>query len=274
MKMENLFTGSSALAQAARYDILRMTHSAKASHVGSGLSCIDILSVLYHSIANIDPEDPTYPDRDRIIISKGHAAAAVYAVLANKGFFSKTELAEYCKNGSRLIGHVTTTVPGVEFSTGSLGHGLPFSVGLALAGQRDHSTRRIFTLLSDGELDEGSNWESALIANHYDLKNLTVIIDRNRLQSLTTTEETIALEPLAAKWEAFGWDVLSVDGHNHEALSESLTTKQQKPTCIIAETTKGKGVPFMENKVLWHYRSPNDDDLAAAFSALKQGGPK
>jgi len=267
----NPFGNTLDLAQAVRRDVLRMTNSAQVSHVGSSLSCVDVLAVLYHSIANVDPQEPKTVERDRVVVSKGHAAAAVYATLANVGFFPVSKLAEYCTNGSLLVGHVTVGVPGVEFSTGSLGHGLPFSVGSALAASRDGSERRTFVLLSDGEIDEGSNWEAALLAAHHNLCALTVIIDRNGLQSLTTTEATVALEPLAAKWEAFGWDVVTVDGHCHEELERVLEKRATKPTCVIAETTKGKGVAFMENQVLWHYRPPTDDDLAEAIRLLEGG---
>lgn len=246
-----------------------MTHSARKSHVGSSLCCVDIFAVLYHSIANIDPKEPEAEDRDRIVVSKGHCAAALYATLANVGFFPVSKLAEYCTNGSPLFGHVTVGVPGVEFSTGSLGHGLPFAVGSAIAASRDDSDRRTFALLSDGELDEGSVWEAALLAAHHGLGGLTAIIDRNGLQSLTTTEATVALEPLAAKWEAFGWNVVTVDGHSHEELKRVLELPTTGPTCVIAETIKGKGVEFMENQVLWHYQPPSDDDLAKAIRALE-----
>ena len=268
----NPFGNTLDLAQAVRRDVLRMTNSARASHVGSSLSCIDVLAVLYHSIANVDPKEPRAVERDRVVVSKGHAAAALYATLANVGFFPVSKLAEYCTNGSLLVGHVTVGVPGVEFSTGSLGHGLPFSVGSALAASRDGSERRTFVLLSDGEIDEGSNWESALLGAHHDLRALTVIIDRNGLQSLTTTENTLALEPLAAKWEAFGWNVVTIDGHSHDELEQSLASTAAMPTCIIAKTIKGKGVEFMENQVLWHYQSPSDEDLAKAIRSLESEG--
>jgi len=262
-------SSSLELSNTVRRDVLQMTHRARKSHVGSSLCCVDIFAVLYHSIANVDPKEPGAEDRDRVVVSKGHCAAALYATLANVGFFPVTKLDEYCTNGSPLIGHVTVGVPGVEFSTGSLGHGLPFAVGSAIAASRDGSERRTFALLSDGELDEGSNWEAALLAAHHNLCGLTVIIDRNGLQSLTTTEATVALEPLAAKWEAFGWDVVTVDGHSHEELKRVLELPATGPTCVIAETIKGKGVEFMENQVLWHYQPPSDDDLAKAIRALE-----
>ena len=272
MKKHRTLASSLELSNAVRRDVLRMTHRARKSHVGSSLCCVDILAVLYHSIAKVDPLNPKAEDRDRVIISKGHCAAAVYATLANSGFIPVSMLKEYCTDGSPLIGHVTVGVPGVEFSTGSLGHGLPFAVGSAIAASRDDSDRRTFVLLSDGEIDEGSNWESALLGAHHDLRALTVIIDRNGLQSLTTTENTLALEPLVAKWEAFGGNVVTIDGHSHDELEQSLASTAAMPTCIIAKTIKGKGVEFMENQVLWHYQSPSDEDLAKAIRSLESEG--
>lgn len=262
-------TEASKLANRARIEILKMTSIAKASHVASSLSVIDALSVLYSGVANISVENLTKHDRDIVILSKGHAAAAIYSVLALKGFFDIGWLAKYCEDGAPLGGHVTFKgVPGVELSTGSLGHGLPYGLGIAMARKRSNIPGKIYIVLSDGECDEGTTWESALIANHFQLDNLCVIIDRNRIQSLTFTEETIALEPFAKKWEAFGWQVEEVDGHNHLEIVTSVSKKSTKPKCIIANTTKGKGVDFMENTVLWHYKSPDSNDLNLALNQI------
>jgi len=261
---------SEVLAQKARVEILRMTSVSKASHVASSLSVVDVLSVLYSGIADISPKTVSAIERDIIILSKGHAAAALYSVLALKEFFDADWLNAYCSDGAQLGGHVTSrNVPGVELSTGSLGHGLPYGLGIALSRKRSNSKGNVYVVMSDGECDEGTTWESALIANHYKLNNLNVIIDRNRIQSLDFTESTIALEPLARKWESFGWEVIEVDGHSHKLLSKSLEIPSLKPKCIIANTTKGKGVDFMENSVLWHYKSPNESELNDAISQVE-----
>lgn len=257
------------LGKNARKEILKMTSTAKASHVASSLSVIDVLSVLYSGVANISVENLTKHDRDIVILSKGHAAAAIYSVLALEGFFDIGWLAKYCQDGAPLGGHVTYKgVPGVELSTGSLGHGLPYGLGIAMARKRSDTPGKIYIVMSDGECDEGTTWESALIANHFNLDNLCVIVDRNRIQSLTYTEETIALEPFAKKWEAFGWQVDEVDGHNYLELVTSISKKSTKPKCIIANTTKGKGVDFMEDTVLWHYKSPDSNELNMAIQQI------
>ncbi len=257
-----------ALARASRISAVTMCSSAGAAHIGSSLSVIDILSVLYGSVASIHPDTIDSPDRDVVLLSKGHAAAGLYAVLAHSGYFPLWWLDSYCSDGARLGGHVTHGVPGVEFSTGSLGHALPFGLGQALVAQRENSNRRVFVVVSDGECDEGSNWEAALLAAHHSLGNLTVIIDRNGLQSLATTEMTVRLEPLADKWRAFGWHVSEVDGHDHRQLIDSLLSCQTMPTVVIARTVKGRGVDFMEGAVNWHYKSPNSEELAAALVQL------
>jgi len=259
------------LAFAARREILEMTSKAKASHVASALSVIDIISTLYSGAANITHENLSKDDRDIVILSKGHAASAIYAVLALQGFFPKEWLDGYCQDSAPLGGHVTSSgVPGVELSTGSLGHGLPYGLGIALARKRFRQAGRSFVVMSDGECDEGTTWESALLANHHGLNNLCVIVDRNRIQSLTFTEDTLRLEPFAKKWEAFGWETRVVDGHDHGAI-EIATRTSDRPICVIAETTKGKGVSFMENSVLWHYRPPNEEELARAIVLLEAG---
>jgi transketolase len=260
------------LARKVRQHVVQMTHNAKTSHVGSSLSCTDILATLYGAVLRYDPANPRMPDRDRLVISKGHAAAAVYATLAEAGFFDPAELDQYCQNGSRFFGHVTHgKVPGVELSSGSLGHGLSVSCGMALALKRQGKPGRVFCLMSDGECDEGSNWEAILFAPHHKLDNLTVIVDYNHIQSLGATKDILDLEPFEGKWKAFNWGVRTVDGHDVPGLLATLgelPLKPGAPTCIIANTIKGKGVSFMENTVLWHYRCPTDDDLAKAKKEL------
>lgn len=259
------------LAQRVRAHIVAMTHRGKSSHVASGLSVTDVLAVLYARVMRYDPADPQWPARDRLIFSKGHAGAALYAVLAESGFFPVSELASHCQNGSKLSGHVShRSVPGVELSTGSLGHGLSVGAGLAYNAQRKGLGFRTFVVMSDGECDEGSIWEAALFAAHHKLGSLTGVVDANGIQSLTTTTETLNLEPFADKWRAFGWDVVEVDGHDAAALEAALSPEEgrEKPRCVIARTVKGKGVSFMEHQVLWHYRPPSADDLAQALQDL------
>ena len=245
-----------------------MCSHARASHIGSSLSVIDILAVLYSGVANVSPPTVADPRRDVVLLSKGHAAAGLYAVLAHCDFFPLTWLDRYCDDGAPLGGHVSMGVPGVELSTGSLGHALPFAVGHALTAAREGSARRTFVVLSDGECDEGSNWEAALLAGHHALDRLTVVIDRNGLQSLTTTELTVRLEPLGDKWRAFGWRVVEVDGHDHDGLRRALSAQPGRPLVVVANTVKGRGVDFMENEVPWHYKSPDQDELASALRQL------
>jgi transketolase len=263
---------TASLAREIRADALRMVHRAKASHIGSALSIADIVAVLYGNVLNVDPQHPRAEFRDRFILSKGHACVAVYAALAARDFFPRSELLRYGEDHSELMNHISHKVPGVEFSTGSLGHGLPFGVGKALAAKRRGLPWRTFVLLSDGEWGEGSNWEACMFASHHRLDNLVAIIDYNKLQSLTTIAETLALEPFAEKLSAFCWSVKEVDGHDHEELSQVLSTtpwQPGKPSAVIAHTTKGKGVSFMENAVKWHYSSPNDAQLAQALAELE-----
>ena len=248
-----------------------MVASAKASHIGSCLSMIDILAVLYSGIVDIDPLHPASADRDLVIVSKGHAAAGLYSILAHKGYFPVSDLQTFCENGSPLFGHVTSgKVPGVEFSTGSLGHGLAYASGLALIAKIKQSPRKHFVLMSDGECNEGSVWESVLFAAHHELGNLTAIVDRNRQQSFGSTETTLRLEPFAEKWRSFGWEVQEIDGHNHFELHAALTAStSDSPKIVIANTTKGKGVSFMENQVKWHYSYPNPLELELALAELE-----
>ena len=260
------------LARRIRRHAIEMTHLGKSSHVGSVLSMADIIAVLYGHVLKVDPANPRWSGRDRFILSKGHAGAGIYAALAECGFFPVQKLHTHYQDGSDLSGHVSHKgVPGVEFSTGSLGHGLPVAAGMAKAGMLDGASHRVFVVLSDGECDEGSNWEASLFASHHQLSNLTVIVDYNKIQSLAPVAETLALEPFADKWLSFGWDVLEVDGHDHEGLSSALSPRsggETRPLCVLAHTTKGKGVSFMENSVLWHYRTPQGDEYAAACSEL------
>ena len=260
------------LARSLRVSAVNMTHFGKSSHIGSILSIADLLAVLYADILKFNPNNPKDRDRDRFILSKGHAGAGVYAVLAELGFFEKSKLLNHCQNGSELSGHVShKNVPGVEFSTGSLGHGLPVGNGIAMAAKYKSEKYRTFVLMSDGECDEGSNWEAALFAAHHKLDNLFTIIDYNKLQSIKSTQETLGLEPFADKWESFGWEVEVINGHNHDEIRKSINREnscKEKPKCIIANTVKGCGISFMENEVLWHYRSPQGEEYINAMKEL------
>ncbi len=272
MPVKRMSENSHYLAKQIRLNVLKMVHRAGASHIGSCFSIADIVAVLYNLILQLRPEDPSWPERDRFVLSKGHGGAAIYAVLALKGFISLDLLESYGKDGSDLMAHISHKVPGVEFSTGSLGHGLPFAVGKAFAATKKDLKWRVFALLSDGEMDEGSNWEALMFAAHHKLENLVAIIDYNKLQSLNSVEKTLGLEPLAMKVKAFGWSVREIDGHNHERIEKELRLvpwEVGKPSMLIAHTTKGKGVSFMENKVEWHYRSPNDTQFAQALLELE-----
>ena len=257
------------LAKEIRGESLKMVHRAKASHIASALSISDILAVLYGRVMRVDPVNPKLIDRDRFILSKGHACVAVYATLAALGFFEKSVLQSYGDDFSWLMNHISHKVPGVEFSTGSLGHGLPFGAGKALGAQIRGDSWKTFVLLSDGEMDEGSNWEALLFASHRKLNNLNVIIDYNKMQSLDSVKNTLGLEPLLDKIQAFGCLVREADGHNHDQIYDALITHSNKcPLVLIAHTTKGKGVDFMENKVEWHYKNPSDQQLEIALKQL------
>ena len=260
------------LAAKIRAHALRMVHKANASHIGTSLSMADILAVLYSHVLRVDPARPDWPDRDRFILSKGHGAAIIYAVLAERGYFPVEWLDTYCQDGSKLAGHITSHgVPGVEVSTGSLGHGLPIGCGMGLAGKREGRPYRVFVMLSDGELDEGSNWEAILFAPQHQLDNLVAIVDYNKIQSFGTVKEVLELEPLADKWRAFRWAVREIDGHDHQQIESALTSvpfEPGKPSVIIAHTIKGKGVLFMENQLAWHYKSPNAEQLKQALTEL------
>jgi transketolase len=260
-----------ALARRLRGHALRMTHRARASHIGSCLSIADLLAVLYGAVLQFDASQPDWAERDRLIISKGHAAAIVYAALAESGFFPVADLDFYSADGGSLSGHVTKTVPGVELSTGSLGHGLPVAAGMAFAAQRSGANWRSFCILSDGEMDEGSNWEAIQFAQHFRLSNLVAIVDYNKIQSFGAVAEVSDLHPLAEKFRAFNWGVHEIDGHDHEALAAALAAPPPlagRPTAIVAHTIKGKGVSFMEGRLAWHYSNPDAAQLASALAEI------
>lgn len=254
-----------------RKRILKYIFYANAGHTGGSLSCIDILNVLYNHVLNVNPENFTSPDRDRYIQSKGHSVEALFVVLADKGFFPETDLETLCKYKSHYIGHPTRKVKGVEQNTGALGHGLPISVGMALAAKMDNKEYRVFTLLGDGELPEGSNWEAALAASHYKLDNLCAIIDNNKLQITGTNVDVMNTDPIDAKFESFGWAVRHVDGHDFKELRatfDGMPFSKGKPNLVIAHTIKGKGVSYMENELKWHHGVPAKEQFASALEEL------
>lgn len=251
---------SKQLAWKIRRHAIEMTHLSGGSHIGAILSVADIVAVLYTDIMKFNPEVPKWDQRDRFILSKGHAGASIYAALAENGFFSVEELKTHYQNGSRLSGHVSHHLPGVDLSTGSLGHGLSVGAGMAFAlKQNNNTSSRVFAVLGDGECNEGSVWEAAEFANHFRLNNLVAIVDHNKMQSLDYCSRTLEVDSMAKRFEAFGWNVIDIDGHDHNALREALLTlNEDKPTAIIANTVKGKGVSFMEMDILWHYRFPHE----------------
>jgi transketolase len=258
-------------ARRIRAHALRMVASANTSHIGSCLSMADILAVLYTRVLNVDSERPADPERDRFVLSKGHAAAILYAALAERGFFPIDDLSGYSSGTSPLIGHLSHGVPGVEVSTGSLGHGLPIAVGMAVAARASGRQSRVFCLLSDGECDEGSTWEAILFAPHHRLQNLVAIVDFNKIQSFGRVTDVLDLNPFADKWRSFGWHTVEVDGHDVLALSDvfaAIPAQPHRPTAIIAHTVKGKGVKFMEDRLEWHYKSPSPDQLLAAIAEI------
>jgi transketolase len=259
------------LARRIRKHALRMTSKGGSSHIGAVLSMADIVAVLYAEVLDYDVTQPRWENRDRFILSKGHAGAGIYAALAESGFFPVERLDTHYQDGSLLSGHVSHKgIPGVEFSTGSLGHGLPVGAGMAYGAKLDERGHRTYVLLSDGECDEGSNWEAILFAAHHKLARLYAVIDYNKIQSLAKVEDTIALEPFVDKWVSFGWEVREVDGHDHACLKQVLDAPSQsgKPVCVMAHTTKGKGVSFMENTVLWHYRTARGEEYDRALAEL------
>ncbi len=254
-----------------RRNILDVVYQSSAGHVGGSLSETDILVSLYYCALRVDPQNPSWPERDRFVLSKGHSIDAYYCVLADKGFFPAEELKTYSQFGSKYIGHPNNKVPGIEMNTGALGHGLSVGVGMALAGKMDEKSYRVFVLMGDGELAEGSVWEASMAAANYGLDNLVAIIDRNGLQITGGTEDVMAIDPLADKWRSFGWNVLTVDGNDIPALCDVLSLRksvQGKPTLIIAGTVKGKGVSFMENNAKWHHGVMNEEQYKAACNEL------
>jgi len=257
-------------AVALRRAMLRLIYNAGAGHTGGGLSCMDILNVLYNRVLNVSPQTFSSPTRDRYVQSKGHCVEALYAVLADRGFFPASDLETVWHYQSHYVGHPTRHIPGIEMNTGALGHGLPICIGMALAAKLDGAKFRTFTLLGDGELAEGSNWEAALAAAHYKLDNLVAILDHNTLQITGHTRDVMSNEPLDEKWRSFGWVVRIVNGHDYAALTEVLSQAAEpgKPTFIIANTVKGKGISFMENVAKWHHGVPNEAELHQALADL------
>jgi transketolase len=259
-----------------RKKTLEAIFEAGAGHTGGGLSCLDILNVLYNRVLNVSPETFSSPVRDRYVQSKGHSVEALYAVLADRGFFPEADLKTICHYQSHMVGHPTRHIHGIEMNTGALGHGLPICIGMALAGKMDSASYRVFTLLGDGELAEGSNWEAGLAAAHYKLDNLTAIIDHNTLQITGHTRDVMSNEPLDEKWRAFGWAVKVINGHDYVQLTEALSKPAEagKPTCVIANTVKGRGVSFMENVAKWHHGVPSDAELKQALAELDLAAAK
>ena len=264
-----------------RRRLLQAIYHAGAGHTGGSLSCLDILNVLYNRVLRVSPATVRDPKRDRYIQSKGHSVEALYAVLADRGFFADAELDTMCRYRSKFVGHPTRKIPGIEMNTGALGHGLPICVGLALAGKMDGADYRVFTLLGDGELAEGSNWEAAMAAAHYKLDNLTAILDHNTLQITGRTRDVCSNEPLDEKFRAFGWAVRSVNGHDFAELTDALQKPAMagKPTCVIANTRKGRGISFMEDVGKWHHGVPSEQEFKQAMQDLdaaeaKLGGAK
>ena len=259
-----------------RRQTLQAIYDAGAGHTGGGLSCLDILNLLYNRILNVSPETFGNANRDRYVQSKGHSVEALYAVLADRGFFPEADLKTICHYQSYYVGHPTRHIPGIEMNTGALGHGLPICIGMSLAAKIDSAPYRVFTLLGDGELAEGSNWEAAMAAGHYDLDNLTAIIDHNTLQISGRTRDVCSNEPLDEKWRAFGWAVKIVNGHDFAELTEALSKPAEagKPTCVIANTVKGKGVSFMEDVAKWHHGVPSEAELKQALAELDAAAAK
>lgn len=257
-----------------RRHALQMVHGKQLGHIGGDFSAADILATLYFGVLRYDPAAPRWPDRDRFVMSKGHATGVLYTALCAAGYFPEDWLDTYMEPGSKLNGHPNRNyLPGVEANTGPLGHGFPIAVGIAIAGQLSDADYRTFVLTGDGEQQEGSNWEAAMTAGHRRLSNLTLIIDRNRLQQGARTEDTASLDPLDDKYRAFGWEVVEIDGHDHDTLLHVLGApvgNRRSPLCVIANTTKGKGVSFMEDKAKWHHGVPNDEEFERAMTELAQ----
>jgi len=257
------------LSKQIRETSLRMVSYGKASHIGSALSIADVLAVLYSRVLSFKSNDSKFSQRDRFILSKGHACVALYSVLYHLGFISKDDIDSYGRDFSKLSSHVSHKVNGVEFSTGALGHGLPVAVGKAMSAKIQKKTWRVYVIMGDGELQEGSVWEAIMFSSHHKLNNITLVIDANNLQSLKTVDETLSINPIASKFKSFGWECAEIDGHDHEMLFKELNSFNEKPKCIIAKTIKGKGVSFMENKIEWHYKFPSNDELERALSEVR-----
>lgn len=247
------------IAKNARLAVLEMIHNAGTSHIGSNLSCIDILAVLFEKMRH---------PKDKIVFSKGWVAASAYYFLAEKGYFPKQDLATYCKPGSKYIGLVEPTVNGIEAAGGAMGHGLPMAVGMAYACKLNGDDTKIYCLMSDGEMDCGTTWESALLAAHLNLNNLVVIIDKNGIQAMGATKDILDTSPLSLKFESFGWQTIRIDGHDYSEIEQSLGMDSIRPTCIIAKTIKGKGISFMEGKVEWHYKNVDEETFKIAAREL------
>jgi len=262
-----------ARSYALRRDVLDMIYRSKGGHFGGDFSVMDILVTLYNLHMNVSPENINSPDRDRFILSKGHAVAALYAVLSDRGFFPKSDLETFSQFGSKYIGHPNNKVIGVEMNSGSLGHGLSVGVGMALAGKMDDAAYRVYVVMGDGELAEGTVWEGAMAAGHYGLDNLTAFIDRNRLQISGPTEEVMAQDDQSERWAAFGWNVLKANGHDIKSLDAAVTRAKActgKPTVVIAKTRKGYGYAGAENKADWHHKVPDQEQYEAAKSELNR----
>jgi transketolase len=269
--MERKFVNLEQKARQIRMDLLTMIHRAKTGHTGGALSCTDILVTLFYRVMRLDPERPAWDERDRFILSKGHSVEGYWCILADLGFFPKEWLETFSRFGSPLIGHPNNKVPGVEMNTGALGHGLPIGVGMALAARMRQASWRTFVLMGDGEQAEGSVWEAAMAASHHKLDNLVGIVDRNRLQISGNTEEVMALDSLEEKWRSFGWAVVTCDGHDVHALTRVLSqtpAEPGRPTLMMANTTKGKGVSYMEGVAKWHHGVPSDQQLQEALDSL------
>ena len=260
---------SQEMATRLRTLVLTTISEAGLGHVGGDLSISDILSVLFTDVLRFDPANPAWEDRDRLVVSKGHAAVSLYSALSMHGYLEEAELATFAAPMSRLNGHpANMKLPGIETSTGPLGHGFPIAVGMAIGARIRGALWRTYVVTGDGELQEGSNWEAAMLAGHRQLSNLTLIVDRNGIQQGAPTEETNALEPLGDKFAAFGWKVRDIDGHDHGALRAALTTESDKPVAVIARTVKGKGVSFMENDAVWHHKVPSAEQTTAALAEI------
>tara|TARA_Y100001949_G_C15935706_1_gene307796 strand:- start:12 stop:848 length:837 start_codon:yes stop_codon:yes gene_type:complete len=262
------------ISKKIRKHIVKMVFDSKSSHIGSALSIVEILVTLYYNILNIDTKIESYynrSDRDRFILSKAHGSAALYAVLAERGVFPLDVLEKYYSNDGILPGHLDrTSVPGIEFSAGALGHGFAAAIGMSISYTQNKNSGRIFVLIGDGECNEGSIWEGAMLAAHLKLKNLTAIIDYNKIQSFGRTNDVINQEPIIDKWKAFGWDVIEVNGHDFNELITAFNASQDKPKIIISHTVKGKGISFMEDKLEWHYKSPDQEQLEIALKEIEE----